>query len=180
MGYGLAAAIGACIGNGSQHTIAVESDGSLMLNLQELATLKGLDLPVKLIIMDNSGYASIRNTQRNYFDSRFIATGAESGLHMPDLGGIAEAMGIPSIRIDSPEALVPGLQRAMEEKGPLMCVVRLTSNETLWPKVTAIPQPNGSMLSMPLEDMTPLLPLETLSAEMIIPLLPSSIMARNS
>jgi len=178
MGYGLPAAIGACLGSGSNLTVAVESDGSLMLNLQELATLKGLNLPVKLIIMDNRGYASIRNTQRNYFDGRYIATGAESGLYMPNLVAIAQAIGFSCVQIDTPDMLASGLEQLMAAEGPLMCVVRLISDENLLPKASAIPQEDGSMLSMPLEDMTPLLPLKNLREEMIIPVLDASVLAR--
>jgi len=180
MGYGLPAAIGACLGNGQQQTIAVESDGSLMLNLQELATLRGLNLPITLIVMDNQGYASIRNTQRNYFERRYIATGAKSGLHMPDLGAIAEVIGIHCLRIDSAAQLQSGLQQAIQSKCPTICIVRLQADETLWPKAAAIPQKDGSMLSMPLEDMTPLLPLEVLMDQMLIPILDSSIKARRA
>jgi acetolactate synthase-1/2/3 large subunit len=180
MGYGLAAAIGACLGNGGQLTVAVESDGSLMLNLQELATLKGLQLPLKLIVMDNRGYASIRNTQRNYFESRYIATGSESGLHMPDLGAVAEAMGLPILRIDSPSDLPTGLHQLISANGPLLCIVQLVSDESLWPKAAAIPQKDGSMLSMPLEDMSPLLLMKQLKDEMIVPISPQSIKARNA
>jgi acetolactate synthase-1/2/3 large subunit len=75
MGYGLPAAIGACLGNDRQPMLAVESDGSLQLNLQELATLAGLKLPICLFIMNNGGYASIRNTQRNYFEGRYVGSG---------------------------------------------------------------------------------------------------------
>lgn len=178
MGYGLAAAIGACLGNSKQHTVAVESDGSLMLNLQELATLRGLNLPITLIVMDNQGYASIRNTQRNYFESRYIATGPNSGLHMPDLGAISEAMGIHCLRIDSADLLDAGLRQAMQSNCPTVCIVRLEADESLWPKAAAIPQMDGSMLSMPLEDMTPLLPLEVMKDQMLIPILDSSIKAR--
>jgi len=178
MGYGLAAAIGASLGNSKQRTVAVESDGSLMLNLQELATLKGLDLPITLIVMDNQGYASIRNTQRNYFESRYIATGPNSGLHMPDLGAIAEAIGIHCLRIDSADQLEAGLQQAMQSEGPTVCVVRLVPDESLWPKTSAIPQSDGSMLSMPLEDMTPLLDLSELEDQMLIQLNTASLAAR--
>ena len=143
-----------------QKTVAVESDGSLMLNLQEFATLKGLDLPITLIVMDNQGYASIRNTQRNYFDGRFIATGSNSGLHMPDLGAIANSFGIPIISIDSVEQMKPDLHHALQSKGPLICRVCLSPDESLWPKVSAIPQKDGTMMSMPLEDMSPLLTLD--------------------
>jgi len=178
MGYGLAAAIGACLGNSKQHTFAVESDGSLMLNLQELVTLRGLNLPITLIVMDNQGYASIRNTQRSYFEGRYIATGPNSGLTMPDLGKVADAMGIPAITIDSAEQLQSRLEEAIQSKGPIILVVRLLPDETLWPKVSAIPQKDGNMLSMPLEDMSPLLPLDVLKDEMIIPVLDSSLNAR--
>jgi acetolactate synthase-1/2/3 large subunit len=178
MGYGLAAAIGACLGNGGQHTIAVESDGSLMLNLQELATLKGLNIAIKLIIMDNQGYASIRNTQRNYFAGRLIATGVNSGLNMPNIGAIAKAMDIPCIRIESREHLESGLRQVMEADSLIMCIVKLLPDETLWPKVSAIPQPDGSILSMPLEDMSPLLPEQVLASEMNFPLSVASLMAR--
>ena len=179
MGYGLAAAIGACLGNGRQHTVAVESDGSLMLNLQELATMKGLELPIKLIIMDNGGYASIRNTQRSYFNSRYIGTNTSSGLYMPDLGAIVEATGLRSMHIQSPDDLVSGLKEVMEADGPLICIVQLMPDETLRPKASAIPQLDGSMLSMPLEDMTPLLPIKTLSTEMLVAPSRQSLQARN-
>lgn len=178
MGYGLPAAIGACLGNGQRHTVAVESDGSLMLNLQELATIRGLDLPITLFIMDNQGYASIRNTQHNYFQDRYIATGPNSGLCIPDLGSIAESIGIPCLRIDSVGLLKAGLQKAIQSSGPTICIVRLRPDETLWPKAAAIPQSDGSMLSMPLEDMTPLLELSRLVDEMKIPILDVSVKAR--
>lgn len=178
MGYGLPAAIGACLGNGSRPMIAIESDGSLQLNLQELATLKALRLPIRLFIMNNNGYASIRNTQRNYFDSRYVGTGPEAGVLIPDLLELAEAYGLPAVRIERVEELAEGLAKVMAHPGPILCDVRLNENETLQPKAAALPQPDGSMLSMPLEDMSPLLPLEQLRAEMLIPLLPASEAAK--
>jgi acetolactate synthase I/II/III large subunit len=180
MGYGLPAAIGACIGHGNKPMVAVESDGSLMLNLQELAILKGRNLPIRLFVLNNGGYASIRNTQRNYFQGRFIATGAEGGLDFPDLGKVAESFGLPVIRIMDAAGLEAGLRQAMAHPGPLICDVRLISDETLWPKAAALPQPDGSMLSMPLEDMSPLLPLDVLRQEMIVDLSEQSIRARAS
>ncbi|MGC0154880.1 thiamine pyrophosphate-binding protein [Chromobacterium vaccinii] len=178
MGYGLPAAIGACLGNGSKPMIAVESDGSLQLNLQELATLAALRLPIRLFIMNNNGYASIRNTQRNYFQSRYVGTGPEAGVVIPDVLELAEAYGLPAMRIAGVEELADGLAAALAHPGPILCDVRLNESETLQPKAAALPQPDGSMLSMPLEDMSPLLPLETLRAEMLIPLLPASEAAK--
>lgn len=170
MGYGLPAAMGACLGAGRVQTVCVESDGSLMLNLQELATLKALDLPIVLVIMNNNGYASIRNTQRNYFAGRYLGTGPDSGLFIPDFVEVARAIGLTATRISNPAELASGLAIAMAQHGPSICEIRLQADEVLSPKVAAIPQPNGSMLSMPLEDMSPLLSLEQLQAEMIVDL----------
>jgi len=170
MGYGLPAAIGACLGAGRVPTVCVESDGSLMLNLQELATLKALDLPIVLVIMNNNGYASIRNTQRNYFAGRYLGTGPDSGLFIPDFVELGRAIGLTTSRISIPAELASGLADALAQRGPSICEIRLQADEALSPKVAAIPQPDGSMLSMPLEDMSPLMPLDQLQAEMIVDL----------
>ena len=177
MGYGLASAVGACIASGRQPVVAVESDGSLMMNLQELATLKGLGLPIVLFVMNNGGYASIRNTQRNYFAGRYIGTGPDSGLYMPDFTRVAEAFGLPSLRIDTPAALGEGIAHALAAGGPFLCEIALREQEVLAPKVAAVPRADGSIISMPLEDMSPLLSLEALRAE-IGAVSPASVAAR--
>jgi acetolactate synthase I/II/III large subunit len=177
MGYGLPAAIGACVGSGRQPTFCIESDGSLMLNLQELATLKTLNLPIAIIVMNNQGYASIRNTQRNYFASRYIGSEQGSCLEIPDLANIARTFGIQSMsgdRLTDLSDFVLGL----EFSAPKLLDFRLVADEALSPKVSALPQADGSILSMPLEDMSPLLPLEVMQKEMLIPLLPQSKAAR--
>ncbi len=174
MGYGLPAAIGACLANQSAPMIAVESDGSLQLNLQELATLRALQLPICLFIMNNGGYCSIRNTQRNYFNERFLGTGPEAGLWLPDLERVAAVYDLPFMRIEGTANLSVAMQAALALPRPCLIDVRLMENETLAPKSAAMPQADGSMLSMPLEDMSPLLPLAQLQAEMLIPLLPQS------
>ena len=178
MGYGLAASIGSCFANECKPMVAVESDGSLQLNIQELATLRAFDLPICLIIMNNNGYASIRNTQRNYFKGRFVGTGPEAGLLLPDLEKVAATYDLPFLRITDAAELKSKLQQALSQPRPLLVDVRLTPDEALAPKVSALPQADGSMLSMPLEDMSPLLPLETLKAEMLVELLPQSLQAR--
>lgn len=186
MGYGLPAAIGACLANDRQPMVAIESDGSLQLNLQELATLKALRLPIVLLILNNAGYASIRNTQRNYFAGRYLGTGPEGGLELPDLARIAAVYDLPYTRIDdasqlagTDEAALPAaIARALQAGGPALIDLQLVANEALAPKCAAIPQADGGMLSMPLEDMSPLLPLAQLEAEMAIPLLPASRLAR--
>ncbi|MDO8892034.1 MAG: thiamine pyrophosphate-binding protein [Sulfurimicrobium sp.] len=178
MGYGLPAAIGACFSGDCQPMVAIESDGSLQLNIQELATLRAFNLPICLIIMNNNGYASIRNTQRNYFNGRFVGTGPEAGLLLPDLEKVAATYDLPFLRIEDASDLKGMLHQALSQPWPLLVDVRLISNEALVPKVSALPQPDGSIKSMPLEDMTPLLPLETLRAEMDVELSALSLVAR--
>ncbi|WP_417535383.1 thiamine pyrophosphate-binding protein [Methylophaga sp.] len=170
MGYGLPAAIGGCLASGKKPVVSVEGDGSLQLNLQELSTLKSLNLPIRLFIMNNNGYASIRNTQRNYFDERYVATGQEAGLLIPDLVKLAEAIGLEAIRINDASELDEKIQYVLNHPGPILCDITIIKDEALWPKVSAIPQANGSMISMPLEDMTPLLSLEKLKQEMLVSL----------
>lgn len=168
MGYGLPAMIGACIARGRVPTIGVEGDGSLMMNLQELATLRGLNLPIRMFIINNNGYASIRNTQRNYFDGRYVGTGPEAGLFMPDFVALAQSLGLAAMRITDAADLEAGISHTLAQPGPFICDIHVTQNETLWPKAIAVPQADGTLLSMPLEDMTPLLPREELRAQMIV------------
>ena len=166
MGYGLPAAIGACFASGRKAMVAVESDGSLQLNIQELATLRAFDLPICLVVMNNGGYASIRNTQRNYFEGRYVGTGPEAGLWLPDLEEVARTYHLPFRRISDAAELSQGLAEAMEQPRPMIVEVMLLRDEALSPKVAAVPQADGSMTSMPLEDMSPLLTLDVLEAEM--------------
>lgn len=178
MGYGLPAAIGACFANDRHPMVAIESDGSLQLNIQELSTLKAFNLPICLIVMNNDGYASIRNTQRNYFKGRYVGTGPEAGLLLPDLEKVAATYDLPFLRIGDASELKDKLRQALAQARPLLVDVRLISDEALTPKVSALPQPDGSMISMPLEDMTPLLPLETLKTEMMVGLSEQSLAVR--
>ncbi len=170
MGYGLPAAIGGSTGIGGGECICIESDGSLMMNLQELATLKAQNLPIKLFIINNAGYASIRNTQRNYFEGRHMGTGPEAGLFIPSFSRVAEAMGLAAIEVRSRNELRSGIAEALSMKGSVICEIHTTRYEALLPKAMAVPQADGSMLSMPIEDMTPLLPRDVLRKEMLVSL----------
>jgi acetolactate synthase-1/2/3 large subunit len=143
----------------------------MMLNLQELVTLKHLNLPIILVIMNNNGYASIRNTQKNYFESRYVGSGRDSGLLIPDFIELSKSVGIDCTRVTDIDELTPAL---LLSDRPRMVEVVLEENEVLAPKVSALPQSDGSMLSMPLEDMSPLLPRDVLRQEMLIPLHPFS------
>ena len=174
MGYGMPAMIGAYMASDGRPFVGIESDGSLMMNLQELQTIGTMKAPLRMFVMNNGGYASIRNTQRNYFDGRFVGTGPEARLEMPNFVSLARQFGWDSFAIDDLADLRPGIQRALAHKGPLLVDVRLIENEALFPKSAALPQADGSMLSMPLEDMSPLLPRDEFRANMIVPLDPAS------
>ena len=167
MGYGLPSAIGACVGNNYKRTFLIESDGSLMLNIQELATVQSYKLPLTIIMMNNSGYASIRNTQRNYFKKRFVGTGKESGNFYPCFKTICKAFNFEYYCVKNSNELKKAIHQDIKNRKQVLIDVMIKNNEQLAPKVSALPQSDGSMISMPLEDMSPLLPLSVLQNEMI-------------
>ena len=179
MGYGIPALIGALNSNKYKEVICIESDGSFLMNLQEILTLKISKKPFKLFILNNNGYASIRNTQKNYFKKRYIATGPESNLFLPDICKLFDSIGISAIKIKKLDDLSNGINKVLRTKKSIVCDISLKADDALWPKSAAIPQKNGSMLSMPLEDMSPLLPRAQLKAEMIYPLSPASKKIKN-
>lgn len=178
MGYGLPAMIGASQVNKERPVIGVESDGSFQMNLQELLTIKALNLNLKIFIINNKGYASIRSTQRNYFDSRYVGTGPEAKLFMPNIGDIARSIGIKAVSVDKVEDLAKVIAQCLAWEGTIICDIHVMNNESLWPKSAAIPQEDGSMLSMPLEDMSPLLPIEEMESIMSSQLETRSYLAR--
>jgi len=173
MGYGLPAMIGAGLANGNKPFVGVESDGSLMLNIQELLTIKELNLPVRIFIMNNKGYSSIRTTQRNYF-GRFVGTGPESKLFIGDVCAIAKAMGIEAVSCDDVDELENTIRFTMSRPGPIICDIALDPEEGLAPKLQSVTQADGTIVSPPLEDLTPLLPRSELRQNMIFPLDPAS------
>jgi acetolactate synthase-1/2/3 large subunit len=174
MGYGLPAMIGAGMAWNGSPFVGIEGDGSFMMNLQELQTIKTLNLPVRIFIFNNSGYASIRNTQRNYFDARYVGTGPEGRLEIPDYAALAKSIGVDAMNIEDAAELNSGIKFVLGQKGPFICNVKVRTNEALAPKCAALPQPDGSIISMPLEDMSPLLPRDELKSAMIVPIDPIS------
>ena len=130
--------------------VAIESDGSLQLNIQELATIQAFSLPITLIVMNNDGYASIRNTQKNYFNERYVGTGPEAGLILPNLEKLAKVYGFSFTKIKDISELNDKLYKNILSKEPSIIDVRLTKNEALTPKVSALPLKDGSITSMPI------------------------------
>jgi acetolactate synthase-1/2/3 large subunit len=170
MGFGLPAAIGACLAAGRTRTICVEGDGGIQFNVQELATLASMQLPVKCFVINNSGYASIRAAQNNYF-KKLIGADSTSGLKLPDLQKLAEAYGVRYVKIESGKNLNEQLAVVMDIVGPVVCEVLVLPEEPRIPRVATRLGANGKMTSSPLEDLFPFLDREELSQNMYIPLI---------
>lgn len=173
MGYGLPAAIGTCIGGNRRETICLEGDGSIMMNLQELQTILTNKLPIKIFLINNSGYHSIRITQSNLFSEHSkIGIGEESGdLSFPDFKKLSEAFGYPYYSARSNKEMKEVVDQVLSLDGPVFCEI-FTDTEQRWePKSSTKRLEDGTLVSPPLEDLAPFLPREELKEIMFIPLM---------
>jgi acetolactate synthase-1/2/3 large subunit len=167
MGFGLPYSIGACIATDRRRTILINGDGAFQLNIQELETVVRLKLPVKMFILDNNGYGSIRMTQHNLFGGHYVGSDPASGLTIPDLCAIATAYGIRCEEVATHADLPVAIARTLAGTDPALCRVRVARAHVTAPRVQAMKTPEGSMVSKPLEDMWPYLPPEELAEYMI-------------
>lgn len=172
MGYGLPAAIGTCVGGGGKTTICLEGDGSIMMNLQELQTILTNRLPIKIFLVNNDGYHSIRITQRNLFSEHSkVGIGPESGdLSFPKFELLAKAFGYPYYSAHSNLEMKQVVDKVLQEDGPVFCEI-FTDTKQVWePKSSTKRLADGTLVSPPLEDLAPFLPREELAAQMFIPM----------
>ncbi|HEX3663581.1 MAG TPA: thiamine pyrophosphate-binding protein [Acidobacteriaceae bacterium] len=167
MGLGLPAAVGAAVASG-RRTVCVDGDGGFQMNIQELATVERLRLPIKFFIVNNDGYASIRASQTGYFH-RLVGADRTSGVTLPDLAKVAYAYGLPFVRIEGGGGLAASIQQVLDAEGPVVCEVMVATNEERIPRASSYMKPDGSMGSKPLEDLYPFLPREVFLSEMIVP-----------
>ena len=165
MGYGLPALLGASEAT-DKKIILFESDGSLMMNLQELQSLKSRGGNKLIFVMNNGGYASIRATQRNYFNGRLVATDPNSGLEIPEIDKIAACFGFDYCKISKFRDMPETLSEVVSRSGPVICEIVLQDDEKLMPKCSVFRRHDNTLVSAPLEDMSPLLPLEELAEVM--------------
>ena len=173
MGYGLPAAIGTCIGGNRKETICLEGDGSIMMNLQELQTIISNHLPIKIFLINNNGYHSIRITQTNLFGHHTkVGIGPESGdLSFPEFKKIAEAFGYPYYSAHSNAEMKAVVDTVLKLEGPVFTEI-FTDTKQVWePKSSTKRLEDGTLVSPPLEDLAPFLPREELKKIMLIPLL---------
>jgi acetolactate synthase-1/2/3 large subunit len=159
MGYGLSGSIGASLRGQGATTWLFEGDGGFAQNLQELGTVRAQNLNLKMLIMANNGYASIRMTQRNYFNGSWIGCDSETGLGLPNLEVLASAYSIDFLRLstDREERLMQ-LHNLKSKAGPVLVEVPIDPEQTYYPKISSRTLPNGSMKSNPLHIMEPELP----------------------
>ena len=167
MGFDLPAAIGAAFAGGGRRIICLAGDGSLMLNLQELQTVAHHGLPLKIFVLNNEGYLSIRTTQSSFF-GRLIGEGPQNGVSFPDMVKLAQAFDLTGFRIDQPD-FAAAIDKVLNHAGPALCDVKLDPQQTFEPKLSSKQLPDGRMVSAPLEDMFPFLEREELLQNLLIP-----------
>lgn len=168
MGYDLPAAIGACVANNKKNTVCITGDGSIMMNIQELQTIKHNKLPIKIFIINNDGYISIKQTQNNFFEGRNTGSGANSGVSMPDFVKIGKAFDIETFKITKPEEIDSAIKKMFASQTPMICEVLVNPNYIFTPKLSAKKLDDGTMISPSLEDMYPFLPREEFEQNMLV------------
>lgn len=155
MGYGLSGAIGAAIAFPGRRTVHLEGDGGFAQNLQEMATVAVNSLPIKTFLFANDGYASIRMTQRNYFDGHYLGCDSSSGLGSPDWPKLFESFGVPSITLAPGWSTAPAFLELFAASGPAVFIVPIDPEQSYFPKISSRVTESGSMESNPLHVMTP-------------------------
>jgi acetolactate synthase-1/2/3 large subunit len=162
MGYDLPAAIGAARAAGSRRVVCFAGDGSLQMNIQELQTLKTLGLDVLIVLIDNGGYLSIRQTHENFF-GRIVGATPASGVEFPDFARVAAAYGLDAVSIATPADL-PALDAALARRGPTLIAARVDPAPGFEPRIKSRALPEGGFATPELDDMFPFLPPAELAA----------------
>ena len=169
MGYDLPAAVGAWHANPkAKRIVCIAGDGSVMMNLQELQTIIGGGVPVKLFILNNDGYHSIRQTQKNYFPDNVVGCGPESGVTFPDFLKVGAAFGFPVSRIEVQAGMAEAIRAVLDAEGPALCEVMLDKAQAFSPKLSSRRLEDGTMVTSALEDLAPFLSREELAENMLI------------
>jgi acetolactate synthase-1/2/3 large subunit len=163
MGYELPATVGAYFTNTNQsRVICIAGDGSIMMNIQELQTISGLNIPAQIFILNNKGYHSIRQTQHNFFKDNIVGCGLDSGLTFPEFSKIATAFDFKYYSIKNHHELKANLGNIMGSKDRFICEIDIDLEQQFSPKVTSKKLEDGSMVTSSLEDMWPFLSKEEL------------------
>jgi acetolactate synthase-1/2/3 large subunit len=171
MGYDLPAAVGASIATGNSPVICLSGDGSFMMNMQEMATIAYLNLPIKIFLLNNFGYVSMRQTQGAFFNGRMTAVDPDSGVGFPKFQALAAAFGFKTLAIESNGEIERIVDEVLKINGPTLCEVMMPKDYKFAPKLSSVKLDDGRMISKPLEDLSPLLERAEFKSNMIIPIL---------
>jgi acetolactate synthase I/II/III large subunit len=166
MGY-WPAGIGVALSYPQKRTIVITGDGCLQMNLQELATIKQNNIPIKLFIFNNNGYLLIRHTQKTHFDGHFIGESPETGLFIPDSVKLAKVYGIKSLRINNTKELDRKIREVLNYPGPIVCDVMTPKWQPIIPRIASEKNNEGRMISRPYEDLFPFLDRDELKSNLI-------------
>jgi len=167
MGFALPASIGATLSSKGRNVICLEGDGSIMMNIQELQTIKYNKLPIKIFVINNNGYSSIRQTQKNFFNGKMTGSGVDSGVSVPDFVKIGKAFGIKTKKIKNPKTMEQEIKKVLKYKESVLCEVIVEKEYSFLPKLSAKKLPDGTIVSPTLEDMFPFLSREEFEENMI-------------
>lgn len=167
MGYDLPAAIGACKGSGDMPVVCIAGDGSIMMNLQELQTIAGNKLAIKIFILNNQGYSSIFQTHRNFFNGVEVGAGPSSGVSFPDFSKLSHAFELPYRKCTTHEEMADAITQTMAIEGPVICEVVIDENQPFAPKLSSKQLADGTIVSPSLEDMSPFLSEEEMKDNML-------------
>ena len=173
MGFDLPGAIGACIGANKKRVVTVTGDGGVQMNIQELQTIVHHALPIKLFILNNNGYLTIRHTENALFNGIESGTGPETGVSIPNIQKLGKAYGFKTFEITEHHHMVEIIRKVLAESGPVICEVVMDPMQPLVPKTSFKQLPDGRMISPPLEDLYPFLDREEFMSNMIIPVIDS-------
>ena len=172
MGYDVPAAIGAWYAdNAPNRIVCIAGDGSIMMNIQELQTIVGQKIPIKLFVLNNDGYHSIRQTQQNYFPDNVVGCGPESGVTFPDFQRLGEAFGFPVRRAVDHATMRAAIADTLNGEGPQLCEVMLDKAQPFAPKLSSRRLDDGRMVTSAMEDLAPFLSREELADNMLIPVM---------
>lgn len=164
MGYGLPAAIGAAVAYPGKKIVINNGDGGFVMNIQELAVVKHLNLPLKIFVLNNHGYATIVSTQTNVFKGHFVGCNSDSNLELGDIKAVAEAYGIKTYSINKNSEIEDVVAKVLNYDGPVLCDVNVSIVQPIQPRQASFKNEKGQMQSRPLEDMRPFLEREEIDA----------------
>jgi acetolactate synthase-1/2/3 large subunit len=178
MGFGLPGAIGAYFADKTRPLICLNTDGGIMFNLQELQVVAHHDIPIKLFIFNNDGYGMIRISQDNLFESRYIGSNSDSGVSCPDFGKLAATFKLRHVLIDNEEQFESSMKQSIESTEGVLIEIRMSPSQKYLPRLSTSKTPNGVLVSPPIEDLDPLIPIELLEELLGYKARPESYTAR--